>query len=350
GIFKVALNHKKLGITKEILATKSLPFLFPLSIENSLTPSQHSAIMALIKDMTDKVEAEHRTKLIQLHSIQEEKNTLQMAMPTSISVNSSTSSGSVVSAADVNTGMFSGLGLNQYMKKESMSSPKSQNSVQNTYPNPDVLTLEDKQRMVKEQGIYDRDQQQPISFPSPPAPYSSIKKLNENQVPRCQISTPSSQVADSFTSSLIDSSLSMMINQSSQPSLASKTFPQRMPSSSGIMNSINNCSMNYGGRLGGVTTLPESGVSSWASQATSQSVRMQMPNLSTFDNLLSSQSKPVSMNQIMNPIGNTNVASSVSTFSSMISPMQPMNTSSFSSVLPTGVKPLSSSDINELLS
>lgn len=49
GIFKVALNHKKLGISKEILATRVLPFLFPLSIENSLTPTQHSAIMVLIK-------------------------------------------------------------------------------------------------------------------------------------------------------------------------------------------------------------------------------------------------------------------------------------------------------------
>lgn len=49
GIFKVALTHKKLGISKEVLATRVLPFLFPLSIENSLTPTQHSAVMALIK-------------------------------------------------------------------------------------------------------------------------------------------------------------------------------------------------------------------------------------------------------------------------------------------------------------
>lgn len=119
GIFKVALNHKKLGISKEILATRVLPFLFPLSIENSLTPTQHSAIMVLIKvsekqqvqisfyfmtlfinlfsnvkifcqvisvnlkclryfqtffqDMTERVESEHRTKLEQLNSIKDEQ-------------------------------------------------------------------------------------------------------------------------------------------------------------------------------------------------------------------------------------------------------------------------------------
>lgn len=49
GIFKVAFSHKKLGISKEILATKVLPFLFPLSIENSLTPTQHTSVMSLIK-------------------------------------------------------------------------------------------------------------------------------------------------------------------------------------------------------------------------------------------------------------------------------------------------------------
>lgn len=40
GIIKVSMNHKKLGITKDIAATKVLPFLFPLSIDNNLNLHQ----------------------------------------------------------------------------------------------------------------------------------------------------------------------------------------------------------------------------------------------------------------------------------------------------------------------
>jgi len=40
GIHKMTLSDAKLGMTKEVMATKVLPFLFPLSIENGLTISQ----------------------------------------------------------------------------------------------------------------------------------------------------------------------------------------------------------------------------------------------------------------------------------------------------------------------
>lgn len=40
GIYKIALTHKKLGITKEMLANKILPFLFPVCIESTLNLSQ----------------------------------------------------------------------------------------------------------------------------------------------------------------------------------------------------------------------------------------------------------------------------------------------------------------------
>lgn len=66
------LTHKKLGITKELMATKILPFLLPLSIENGLTLNQFNALMAVIKEMVSRVEGEHRTKLEQLNSIQQE--------------------------------------------------------------------------------------------------------------------------------------------------------------------------------------------------------------------------------------------------------------------------------------
>ena len=73
GIYKLAFTDEKLGLTKEVLATKALPFLFPLSIENGLTLTQYGVIMALVRDMMAKVEDEHSTKLRQLNSLKEEQ-------------------------------------------------------------------------------------------------------------------------------------------------------------------------------------------------------------------------------------------------------------------------------------
>jgi len=72
GIFKLALTHKKLGITKEVMATKILPFLMPLCIENGLTIAQFNALTSLVKDMFQRVETEHRAKLEQLNSMQQQ--------------------------------------------------------------------------------------------------------------------------------------------------------------------------------------------------------------------------------------------------------------------------------------
>jgi len=48
GIYKVALTHKKLGITKELLATKTIPFLFPLCIDSGLNLTQVSSLVVLL--------------------------------------------------------------------------------------------------------------------------------------------------------------------------------------------------------------------------------------------------------------------------------------------------------------
>lgn len=62
-----------MAISKEIMATKILPFLMPLVIENSLSLNQFNSLVAVIKDMVNRVEAEHRTKLEQLNSIAQEQ-------------------------------------------------------------------------------------------------------------------------------------------------------------------------------------------------------------------------------------------------------------------------------------
>jgi len=74
GIYKLAVNHKKLGVTKEIIATKILPFIFPLCIENGLTTQQFSTIMNFVYDMMKTVESEHRAKLEELGAIKHERD------------------------------------------------------------------------------------------------------------------------------------------------------------------------------------------------------------------------------------------------------------------------------------
>lgn len=72
GIFKQTMIHKKLGMDKDYLATKAIPFLFPLAVEPGLNLSQFGQYMKLINDMVKRVETEHRTKLEQLNKMQEQ--------------------------------------------------------------------------------------------------------------------------------------------------------------------------------------------------------------------------------------------------------------------------------------
>uniref|UniRef100_A0A3Q3MNL9 SCY1 like pseudokinase 2 n=1 Tax=Labrus bergylta TaxID=56723 RepID=A0A3Q3MNL9_9LABR len=67
GIYKCTFSHKKLGIPKEHLASKSLPHLVSLSIDNNLNLNQFNSFMVVIREMLSRMEAEHKTKLEQLH-------------------------------------------------------------------------------------------------------------------------------------------------------------------------------------------------------------------------------------------------------------------------------------------
>lgn len=66
------MSHKKLGMTKEIMASKVIPFLVPLSIENGLTMQQFNAIMAMVKEIITTIETEHRARLEQLNSVRQD--------------------------------------------------------------------------------------------------------------------------------------------------------------------------------------------------------------------------------------------------------------------------------------
>ncbi|XP_055296936.1 SCY1-like protein 2 [Sitodiplosis mosellana] len=76
GIFKLIMSHKKLGMTKEIMASKVIPFLVPLSIENGLTMQQFNAIMAMVKEIISTIETEHRARLEQLNSVRQDTKSI----------------------------------------------------------------------------------------------------------------------------------------------------------------------------------------------------------------------------------------------------------------------------------
>ena len=164
GIFKLAVTSSKLGLTKEEMANKALPFLIPLSIENGLTVMQFNTIVNLIKEMIQKVETEHRTKLEQLHAIQDsQKSSLQA----SLSENMTLGSGKLVSApsaADASSmdSMFSGLGLGDYVNTDKSKlvntviggdRPRQENntSTQNIPKSSSSLTLQEKKQMMQKQ-------------------------------------------------------------------------------------------------------------------------------------------------------------------------------------------------------
>ncbi|XP_055685119.1 SCY1-like protein 2 isoform X2 [Lutzomyia longipalpis] len=180
GIYKLALTNNKLGITKDVMATKVIPFLVPLCIENGLSLSQFNALISLVKDMIDRVEQEHRTKLEQLNSIQQESKALDL--------NYASATGPLVPS--VPTGvtpemdtMFSNLGLDSYLSK---ISPQEATSPAVEVKMTSSLLLEDKQRMVKQQEQTQRLQQQPslvaqqpVQIAPPPKPKDLTSTLIE---------------------------------------------------------------------------------------------------------------------------------------------------------------------------
>ncbi|KAL5960538.1 SCY1-like protein 2 [Taenia solium] len=71
-IYRIAFSHKKLGISREFLASKCIPHLLQLSMDCNLTPLQYAAFADLVREMFTAIETEQRAKLIELHSLDED--------------------------------------------------------------------------------------------------------------------------------------------------------------------------------------------------------------------------------------------------------------------------------------
>uniref|UniRef100_A0A8C5N8Q8 Protein kinase domain-containing protein n=1 Tax=Gouania willdenowi TaxID=441366 RepID=A0A8C5N8Q8_GOUWI len=124
GIFKCTFSHKKLGIPKEHLATKTLPHLVSLSIDNNLNLNQFNSFMAVIREMLNRMEAEHKTKLEQLHVMQEQQRCLFSSIHSVVTFHLQQTKPLVVFGLVLCT---------------------------SSHPNRMSLTLEEKQRLAKEQ-------------------------------------------------------------------------------------------------------------------------------------------------------------------------------------------------------
>ncbi|XP_019128714.1 SCY1-like protein 2 isoform X2 [Larimichthys crocea] len=138
GIYKCTFSHKKLGIPKEHLASKSLPHLVSLSIDNNLNLNQFNSFMVVIRDMLSRMEAEHKTKLEQLHVMQEQQRSINITNPGSQSEETK----SPPSTGNQIDDIFGSTGVNGKENGSAAAAPQ---------PNRMSLTLEEKQRLAKEQ-------------------------------------------------------------------------------------------------------------------------------------------------------------------------------------------------------
>ncbi|XP_028172780.1 SCY1-like protein 2 [Ostrinia furnacalis] len=207
GIYKLALSHKKLGITKEVMATKVLPFLIPLCVENGLTLNQFNALITLVKQMISKVETEHRAKLEQLNSIQNESKVMEHSLA---------ATDNLVSAPAPQTDidkMFSGLGLDPFSFQNSKGPEKGEPAMPNVGDNSGSLSIEEKQRIAQQQETVRKFNNQPAPTAIPAIPKHPPRTVD-------------------LTSSLLQSNLSQLTSHKSFPSPAPTKPPLNMTLSS----------------------------------------------------------------------------------------------------------------------
>ncbi|CAG9531638.1 unnamed protein product [Cercopithifilaria johnstoni] len=76
GIYKLAYEESRIGITREQCAKSILPFLIASSMENALNMPQFEQYMALIHRILDRIEKEQRQRLQQLSASQEEQRSI----------------------------------------------------------------------------------------------------------------------------------------------------------------------------------------------------------------------------------------------------------------------------------
>ncbi|CAC5369636.1 SCYL2 [Mytilus coruscus] len=312
GIYQVTMTHAKLGITKDIMASKVLPFLIPLSIDNNINLSQFNAFFGVIKEMMTKVEQEHRSKLEQLDQMKKEHSTVEITQLTGKEQQQLV--GNVGQGPQSMMDKFlSGFGMSGLMNSKAggggdNSSTASPVDSRSNSPKPPssssqsakVLTMEEKQRLAKEQ-----EQQRNFKAQTPLTMTTDKPAQSKQQTPK-----PTNQVKD-LTSSLMNANLRGM-----QTSPKSVPNYQQMGQSSSNYNANTSVTSNYsavgqsgnrpnytgGGMMGNMASSGGQGLGSSRQFGGQGQQTTQKMDLSAFDSLLptSAQQKPT-INQMSSP-------------------------------------------------
>ncbi|XP_040347051.1 SCY1-like protein 2 isoform X4 [Herpailurus yagouaroundi] len=201
GIYKCTFTHKKLGITKEQLAGKVLPHLIPLSIENNLNLNQFNSFISVIKEMLNRLESEHKTKLEQLQIMQEQQKSLDIGNQMNASEEMKVTN---VGSQHIDK-VFNNIGADFLTGGESEN---KEDGLQNKHKRAS-LTLEEKQKLAKEQEQAQKlKSQQPLKpqVHTPVAPVKQTKDLtdtlmdNMSSLTSLSVSTPKISASSTFTS------------------------------------------------------------------------------------------------------------------------------------------------------
>ncbi|CAL7949023.1 unnamed protein product [Xylocopa violacea] len=159
GIYRMLLNHSKLGASKEILATKILPFLLPLCIEQNFSLPQYEILSNLVIEMINRVTSEHKEALRQIDAMRRETRQLDEELSQTSNVytkinttNDDVNAIPIVSASNTSTSFTKSL----HIENE--------------------LTMEDKFRLTEQQQLYQRLQSQTPLIPTVVQPTKPLSK------------------------------------------------------------------------------------------------------------------------------------------------------------------------------
>ncbi|XP_042323762.1 SCY1-like protein 2 isoform X3 [Sceloporus undulatus] len=302
GIYKCTFSHKKLGITKEQLAGKVLPHLIPLSIENNLNLNQFNSFISVIKEMLNRLEAEHKTKLEQIHIMQEQQKSLdinQMNMPEE---KKGSNTGNQIDRVFTNLGTDILTGGSD-CKENGLLTNQRKGS----------LTLEEKQKLAKEQEQAQKlKSQQPLK-PQPHAITAPVKQtkdltdtLRENMVSLTNqsINKPKVSSSSSFSSVGIGMGFSSPVESAKRNGLNANIGFQ--PSGFGM--AVGTTSQNFFSNTGiagmaNMNMLPAANVTPYSPVNTTATVSQPVqqsrpPDMSALDSLFGPQKPKISMNQL----------------------------------------------------
>nr|XP_034191914.1 SCY1-like protein 2 [Osmia lignaria] len=150
GIYRMLLNHSKVGMSKEIIATKILPFLLPLCIEQNFSFPQYEILSNMVMEMISRVTSEHKEALKQLDAMRNETQQLNLELSESTNIYKK-----IVSPTD-NINPIPAIPAPNTSVNTNLKSLQIENG----------LTMEDKLRLIQQQEVHQRLQSQAPLIPT----------------------------------------------------------------------------------------------------------------------------------------------------------------------------------------